>query len=375
MKLHQAALPTRTSVVLATVLFLALVGLTAGAANGERLIARIVWAGMIAVMAGRVFVTGRISRWRSVFFIILAWAFIVQFKATLIGLTGSAFITPDIQEVPYCHIAIASSFLNHLYQQYLAFMSGAWRQWSPLTWGVVWLGVTLVLGQAWCSWACFYGGLDNGFALLRRKPLVKWVWLPKGVRDLPAAILIAMLLVSLVTLKPIFCLWVCPLKLGTGFLEPDQLTRKLQLLSFATIGIVFLVVLPWLTKKRAFCGLICPFGAWQAFVGRLNPYRVQIQPDRCTQCQRCIVVCPTFAIEREGLKQHRVLPYCNRCGECMDACPTDAIGYSLVGKPFASLPPKTARIAFLLSAWLIGGAVSMWFVPEVMVKLWRWVAG
>lgn len=375
MKVHQAALPKTTSLILAAGLFLALAALTAGAARGEGLVARIVWAAMIACMAGRVFVTGRISRWRSVFFIILAWTFIVQFKASLIGLTGQAFVASEIQEVPYCHIAIASSFLNHLYQQYLAFMSGAWRQWSPLTWGALWLGITLVLGQAWCSWACFYGGLDNGFALLRRKPLVKWVWLPKGVRDLPAAILIVMLLVSLVALKPMFCLWVCPLKLGTGFLDPDTATRRLQLAIYATVGIVFLVILPWLTKKRAFCGLLCPFGAWQAFVGRLNPYRVRIQPDRCTQCQRCVIVCPTFAIEREGLKQHRVLPYCNRCGECMDACPTDAIGYALVGKPFASISPRTARITFLLTAWLIGGAVSMAFVPEVMVKLWRWVTG
>jgi ferredoxin len=213
--------------------------------------------------------------------------------------------------------------------------------------------------------------LDTGFARLARKPRVMWNRLPKGLRDLPAAILVAMLLLSLVAFKPIFCLWACPLKLGTGFLDPDQLTRQLQLASFATIGILTILALPWLTKKRAFCGLVCPFGAWQAFFGRINPYRVTIAPDRCTQCQLCVKACPTFAIEREGLNAHRVLAYCNRCGECMDVCPTGAIDYTLIGSPRAS-PQGLGRITFLLSAWLVGGSVSMLVVPEVLLKFWRW---
>ncbi len=386
MKTHQAALSKRTSAELALGLFLALSGLsmfnvgalnlessTGAAQAGPLLVARLVWVVAVAFMAYRVFVTGRISRWRSVFFIILSFAFIVQFKANLIGLTGRAFVTSEIQEVPYCHIAIASSFLNHIYQQYLAFMSGSWQKWSPLTWGLLWLGITLVLGQAWCSWACFYGGLDTGFARLLRRPLLKWNKLPKGLRDLPAAILIAMLLLSLVALKPIFCLWACPLKLGTGFLDPNNATRLIQLAIFAILGIVFLVVLPWLTKKRAFCGLICPFGAWQAFFGQINPYRLTIKPEACVQCQLCVKACPTFCIDQEGLQEHQVSPYCNRCGECMDVCPTGAIDYSVGWRRPWRLVPGVARSAFLLSTWLVAGSVSLLFVPEVLVKLWRWV--
>jgi len=369
---HQAALSERTSAALACGLFLALAWLSTLNADGALLIARFAWVAALAGMAYRVFVTGRIGRWRSVFFIILAWAFIVQFKANLIGLTGRAFIAQDIQEVPYCHIAIASSFLNHVYQQYLALMSGVWQTWSPLTWGALWLVITLVLGQAWCSWACFYGGLDAGFARIRRKPLVKWNQLPRGLRELPAAILVAMLLLSLVVLKPVFCLWVCPLKLGTGFLDPNTTTRQVQLAIFILIGVIFLVVLPWLTKKRAFCGLICPFGAWQAFFGQVNPYRVAIKPEACVQCQLCVKACPTFAIDTQGLKEHKVSPYCNRCGECMDACPTGAIDFSVGWKRPLALAPGVARIAFLLSAWLVAGAVSLLFVPEVLVKLCRW---
>ena len=29
-----------------------------------------------------------------------------------------------------------------------------------------WLAFTLVLGKAWCSYACFFGGIEEGFAAL-----------------------------------------------------------------------------------------------------------------------------------------------------------------------------------------------------------------
>ena len=122
------------------------------------------------------------------------------------------------------------------------------------------------------------------------------------------------------------------------------------------------MVLPLLTKKRTFCGLICPFGAWQAFFGKINPYRVTIIKDKCTRCFRCVAVCPTFAIDKEGVHNFQVSPYCNRCGECMDVCSSGAIDYS-------------NRTLFLLSVWLVGGSVSLLFVPEVLLKLWRQVVG
>ncbi len=283
----------------------------------------------------------------------------------------SLFTGRQVQEVPYCHIAIAASFLTQLYHQYLALVSGTWSAYGPLGGGVLWLVITLTLGQAWCAWACFYGGLDSTFAVLRRRAKITWNALPRGARELPAAILVAMLLLSLVSLRPVFCLWVCPLKLGTGFLDPHTLTRQLQLATFATIGILFLVVLPWLTKKRAFCGLICPFGAWQAFFGRLNPYRVRIQLDACVQCQQCVKVCPTFALDADGLKQHRVSPYCNRCGECLDACPTGAIEYALAWQRGPSAAPGLVRALFLCSAWLIGGSLSLLIVPDALLRLFH----
>jgi len=341
-------------------------------AGGALFAAKLAWISGIGFASYRVFRTGRVSGWRSLFFIILAWAFILEFKATLLGLSGSVWVTPEIREVPYCHIAIVSTFLNHLYYQYLALMSGHWLKWSPLAAGLLfWLLATLSIGQGWCSWACFYGGLDTTFSSLRKEPFLKWFHLPRGARDFSLALLIAVMLLSLAKTQPVYCLWLCPLKISTGFLDPDTVIRKWQFAIFAAAGILFVIALPVLIKKRTFCAFLCPFGAWQAIVGRISPFRVSINPEVCTLCQQCLKACPIYAIDATGVKEHKISSYCNRCGDCFDACPTGAIDYS-IGKRLSGTP--LPRILFLISAWLIGGSVSLLFVPSAILKIIRWVS-
>lgn len=338
-------------------------------ARAENLFAKLLWIGFIGWASYRVFRTGRVSRWRAIFFIILAWAFVLEFKAALVGLRGSPWLTSDIQEVPYCHVAIASSLLNYVYGQYLALTSGNYLKWSPLVAGAVfWLLATLSIGQGWCSWACFYGGLDTTFSKLRKTPVFKWFHLPKGLRDFSLALLIAVALISLVKLQPVYCLWICPLKISTGFLDPNTVVRQIQLAIFASLGIVSIILLPLLINKRTFCAFLCPFAAWQAWAGRLNPFRVTIDPAVCTSCGQCLKACPIYAIDQEGVKNHQISSYCNRCGDCFEACPTGAIDYTVLDQKPQGI---NSRVLFLISAWLIGGSISLLFVPNAFLRIFH----
>ena len=352
------ASPT-TSLVFAALVCGTLAAATLDLSGGLRPAApRLLWISLVGFVAYMTRRTGRTSRWRALLFVAMAWGFVWQFKSRSLGLGGRLFTTSEAVEVPYCHIAIASYILNHAYNHYLALRSGHWFRWGPLSLGFLWLVVTLVLGQAWCSWACFYGGIDEGFSRILRKPLLRLEKLPGRLRDLPAAVLLVSALFSLTMVLPAFCLWACPLKLTTAFLDPNDLVRKVQLAVFLALAAAAMVIGPLLTKKRWFCGLICPFGAWQALFGNLNPFRVAIRPEACSQCQLCLKVCPTFAIEPEGLKAHVISAYCNRCGECVDACPTGAIGYALFHDP-----TRDARPLFLFCALVVGGAVGALFLP------------
>lgn len=369
-----------TSLILATILFLILgtLAVLSTYSNPSLLGAKIIWVGFIAFIGYLIFHQEKISRYRSLMFIIMAWAFLLEFKANLIGLGGNAFFVSETQEVPYCHIAIASTFLDFVYNQYLALTSGHWEIWGPLSLGLLWLVVTLTIGQGWCAWGCFYGGFDEGFSKIFRRPLFRFN-LPRRLRDFPAALLLFLILISFTASLPIFCLWLCPLKITTGFLDPISTIRKIQLVLFVAIGIVFLILLPILTKKRTFCGLICPFGAWQSFFGRINPYRVTIDPQKCNQCRKCLQTCPTLAIDQTGLSQYKISSYCNRCGKCIDICPTQAIRFTVWGKSL-NLPDYFPRIIreicdvnvwFVFAAFLVSGAISNLFVPSALLRVSR----
>jgi ferredoxin len=327
----------------------------------------VAYLGLVSLMLLR---TGRISTWRAVLFVGMAWLFLtaklVRGLTDIVPLVNydEAFLSGQAQKVPNCHIAIGASILNTFYQQYLALKSGAWTAWGPLSLGFLWLAVPLVFGHAFCSWGCFYGGIDDGFSRVFRKPWIRWFRVPRPLRDLPAAILVFMVLVSLATMLPVFCLWVCPLKLSTRFLDAEVTHRLIQGVIFAVVGTAAIVV-PLLCRKRFFCGLICPFGAWQAVAGRVNPVRVTVDPGRCTQCQRCVRVCPTFAVGPEDIKQHRVSAYCCSCGECMDQCPEGAIRYTILGRDVrlgwrAGIPGELAetRTLVLFGYLLLGGALG-----------------
>lgn len=61
--------------------------------------------------------------------------------------------------------------------------------------------------------------------------------------------------------------------------------------------------------------------------------RYEINPDRCTMCDKCREVCKPFAIEGEKRAPFRsgYLPYrirqkrCTHCGECIKVCPEGAV--------------------------------------------------
>jgi polyferredoxin len=325
------------------------------------------WALFAAGTAAGIAYTGRVSFYRRIFFSVSALAFLLHFKLRLLtGAPPSCF-----KDAPFCHIAMAPYFTGYLYQQYLALMSGSWRLWGPLTLGALWLFVTLAIGRGWCSWACFYGGIDDGLSALPKRPLVRTPELAGKLRDLPAALLIFLLLASLAWMLPVFCLWLCPFKFTGVFLDADAGPRHMQ---YALMGAALAALLlgPLLTKKRLFCSYLCPFAAWQAFWGRLNPFRVTADKSVCNGCLACAAACPMTAIKDGGGKPEPAA-YCNLCGQCVAACPRGAMRYTVLG---ITLPARggaarfiTAENFFVFSALTTGAVFSSLWAPAALRDL------
>jgi ferredoxin-type protein NapH len=298
--------------------------------------------------------TGRTHKFRSALFVVYAVCFVLTFIPNLLETRGSMSISRAemIQgHKPFCHMVIPTTVIPAALSRTIIFPGSMLEGFASIgTMLVLWLGVTIALGRGWCSWGCFYGGLDEGFSKIGRKPLLrrinpKWTYLP-------FAVLLAIALTSAATLTPTYCAWLCPFKAVTEFEAVTSATVLVQTVIFVSLFVGLVIVLPLLTKRRTQCGLFCPMGAFQSLTNKLNIFDVRIDPDKCVQCGRCENICPTFSVDRESIKKGKTCLTCTKCGRCVDECPKGAISYHVKGTP-VGVRPQTARLLFIYPAYLL----------------------
>jgi polyferredoxin len=230
--------------------------------------------------------------------------------------------------------------------------------------GFLWLLIILTIGQGICSWVCFFGGIDEGFSKIAKRPLIKFN-VPGKWRDLPIAFLIFILIVSFLQGLPVFCSWFCPFKMTEAFWDGDPVTRKAQAVLFWSILAGAVIILPALTKKRIFCSFLCPFGALVSVCGKASPYTVTIDNGKCVRCGKCREVCPVSGVENKAGGEYMATNYCNRCGKCIDICPADAINI-LSGPAGGRID---TRDIFVFLSLLVAGALSGSVVPAFLLKI------
>ena len=298
--------------------------------------------------------TGRTHKYRSTLFVTYAVCFVLTFIPNLLEMRGSMSISRAelIQgHAPFCHMVIPTTLLPAALSQTIIFPGSMLEGFASIgTMLVLWLGTTIALGRGWCSWGCFYGGLDEGFSKIGRKPLVKKI--SRKWTYLPFAVLLAIVLTSAATLSPTYCGWLCPFKAVTEFEAVTSTTTLVQTVIFVSLFVGLVIVMPILTKRRTQCGLFCPMGAFQSLTNKLNVFDIRIDPDKCVQCGRCEDLCPTFSIDRESIKKGETSITCTKCGRCVDACPKDAISYHIKGTP-VGVKSKIARMTFVYPAFLL----------------------
>ena len=314
--------------------------------------------------------TGKTDRFRSILFFTLAVCFATSFISNLIEVRGSMAVTAANRiegEVPFCHIPIPMNVIPAALSQTIIFpgrIVGSYASIAGML--VLWIGVSLGLGRGLCSWFCFFGGLEDGFSRILRKPLiknihVKWTYLPY-------AVLLAMVLLVALTLSPVYCQWLCPFKTVTEFAEITSFKTLIQTIIFLSLFVGLVVVLPILTKRRTQCGLFCPLGAFQSLTNKTNAFEVRVDPEKCVQCLKCVQICPTFSISKESIAEGRAGISCTKCGKCIDACPQQALFYHVKGTSLISRFNRY-RLLFLYPAFMVLTAMAGRFVQDAIVKI------
>lgn len=340
-----------------------------GHANRAQWIATIT---TVLFMIGLFFMMMRTSstyRWRRWFFVALGLLFPVGFIHQVMVVRGTMGI--PIEEMiagrtPFCFLPIPLLILPAAFTKALVFPGSILPNGGMSGGGMaamfgVWLAITLVVGKGWCSYICFFGGIEEGMASVPAKAKVRKIdprW-----RYGPWAVLLAMVLLSLALFEPAYCMWLCPFKAVSEYVAARNNVGLIQNAIFVVLFAALVVVLPLLTKKRTQCSFLCPFGAFQSIFNKTSVFDIKIDKSSCTPCVLCQKSCPTMSLSDESIKKGEALMSCMKCGACVDACPKNAAVWHIRGTDVA-VKPERARLMFLYAAW----AMSIMFAGGIIAE-------
>jgi ferredoxin-type protein NapH len=206
-----------------------------------------------------------------------------------------------------------------------SFAAGHLPETAALTGGLIVLVFYLVVGgRAYCSWVCPVNIVTDAAEWLRGRLNIKG-----GARFSDKTrywLLGAILVVSAITgsiawelVNPVSMVY-RGLVFGMG-------------LAWGIVAAVFLLDL--LVGRRAWCGHLCPVGAFYGLLGEGAVVRVSaVRREQCDDCMDCFAVCPEHQVIKPALKgaDKGLGPvitsgHCTNCGRCIDVCARDVFEF------------------------------------------------
>jgi polyferredoxin len=227
-----------------------------------------------------------------------------------------------------------------------------------LIWSLVLLIPTLFLGRIFCNWICPYGIMHQ---------FTGWVFNARNAKQriesnryrklfqLKYYILIGFIVAALFhslqigLLDPIcllhrsFTASILPaLNAGSNAvgetLTGSPLQRagdkfvfgdpKVHQLGWVIGFIILFFVSMNLVIPRFFCRVVCPLGATLGVLSRFAIWRIERDPNKCTDCDLCLQSCEGASDPQTQLRKSE----CFVCFNCIEDCPHDALSFALLPK-------------------------------------------
>ena len=181
----------------------------------------------------------------------------------------------------------------------------------------------LFFGRAFCSWVCPMNMVTDTAFWIRNKLSFK---IPgskqlKFTRSLRYWVLALSLMVSSIVGAAAF-----------EYISPISMLHRGLIYGIGTAWIVVLMVFVFdlLVMKHGWCGHLCPLGAFYSLLGKYNRIRVKHIQENCTDCNDCKLICPEVQVLDIIGKKSGFISFgaCTNCGRCIDVCPDKALKYS-----------------------------------------------
>lgn len=227
------------------------------------------------------------------------------------------------------------------------------------------VGMSLLLKKAFCSWLCPVGAVSELLWKLGRRILGRNAAFPRWL-DLPLRSLKYVLLGFFVLIIGSMSAAALDEFMGTpyGLVADVKMLHFFRGMSLTTVLVIAMLVLLSMLVKNFWCRYLCPYGALMGLASLLSPVKIRRDEGACIDCGKCARACPGgLAVDR--LVQVRSAE-CTACMACIAVCPSEnALGFSLPAakETRRSLGPKTVAVilvGILFASILIARATGHW---------------
>ena len=178
--------------------------------------------------------------------------------------------------------------------------------------------IVIFFGRVWCSWACPYYLMLDGFEALRKKlklkslkkPYKKNIHIKANISRLGILIL-GLIFVGIIGVPLLY------------LISPPSImsSQSVLLIKYAYVTAEFillpiLIIIEFFFGYRIWCRYVCPTGTCLSLMQTKFSMHVEYS-GKCSNCNQCVRVCPMML----DPKTESLSSACNNCGECISHCP------------------------------------------------------